>query len=112
MKTIQIQTISKGPKQIGPPKPSDGSDGLGEKDWPASHPTDEELEDFFFGRLTEQRRGKVFAHLCDCVDCREYLKIHTQFIEALRMVVNGHSSCATFKSPKSTKILSLPLALY
>jgi hypothetical protein len=61
-----------------------------------SHPDEEDLEEFLFGRLPECQRQNIESHLHACDSCSERLIALADFIRVLRKAMGMHELCETW----------------
>jgi hypothetical protein len=64
-----------------------------------AHPTDEELEEFLLGRITEEQRRTIDTHLGDCNACWEHLIDLAAFIEILLMAKSSNGASDNLDPP-------------
>jgi len=54
-----------------------------------SHPAAEDLEEYYFGRLTWYQRNSIEAHLARCAACSQELQDLEMFVGALSSAIQG-----------------------
>ena len=60
------------------------------------HPTEEDLEEFLFGRLPERQRQIIETHLDDCDSCLKSIVDSADFVGLLQMAMGMHELCASW----------------